>query len=163
MILTVLTCVIRLADHVNITPPLLPFIPIIMDIGVRANIHWGGGQTDFCPNGFRRWGGGGSSRNFPGSIICGGKVVGDIFRGPCAPDSVGGGNGSIFSVNCSNIPYIRVIQPCIVFCPNNVDSVRIILSTNCPNWGGATAPRPVRLCLWANKQYDYDYRPTNCG
>ena len=24
-------------------PPLLPFIPIIMDIGVRANIHWGGG------------------------------------------------------------------------------------------------------------------------
>ena len=68
----------------------------------------GGGQTDFCPNGFRRWGGGGSSRNFPGSIICGGKVVGDIFRGPCAPDSVcvwgGGGNGSIFSVNCSNIP-----------------------------------------------------------
>ena len=36
-------------------------------------------------------GGGGSSRNFPGSIICGGKVVGDIFRGPCAPDSVGGG------------------------------------------------------------------------
>ena len=94
VILTVLTCVIRLADHVNITPPppLLPFIPIIMDIGVRANIHWGGGQTDFCPNGFRRWGGGGSSsRNFPGSIICGGKVVGDIFRGPCAPDSVGGG------------------------------------------------------------------------
>ena len=49
-------------------------------------------------------GGGGSSRNFPGSIICGGKVVGDIFRGPCAPDSVGGGNGSIFSVNCSNMP-----------------------------------------------------------
>ena len=34
----------------------LPFIPIIMGIGVRANIHWGGGQTEFCPNGF---GGGG--------------------------------------------------------------------------------------------------------
>ena len=49
-------------------------------------------------------GGGGSSRNFPGSIFCGGKVVGDIFLGPCAPDSVGGGNGSIFPVNWSNIP-----------------------------------------------------------
>ena len=50
-------------------PPLLPLIPIIMDIaiGVRANIHLGGGQTDFCPNGFRRWGGG---------------VVAEIFQDP---------------------------------------------------------------------------------
>ena len=38
-------------------------------LGVRANIHWGGGQTEFCQNGFR-WGGG-SSRNVPGSIFCG--------------------------------------------------------------------------------------------
>ena len=38
-------------------------------IGVRANIHLGG-QTKFCPNGFG--GGGGSSRNFPGSIFSGG-------------------------------------------------------------------------------------------
>ena len=36
-------------------------------IGVRANIHLGG-QTEFCPNGF---GGGGSSRNFSGSIFRG--------------------------------------------------------------------------------------------
>ena len=84
---------IRLADHVNITPPLLPFIPIIMDIGVWANIHLGGGGKPI----FARMdsdgggGGGGSSINFQGSIICGGKVVGDIFRGPCAPDSVGRG------------------------------------------------------------------------
>ena len=53
-------------------------------IGVRANIHLGG-QTEFCPNGFSGGGGvvaeifrdpysvggGGSSRNFPGSIFCG--------------------------------------------------------------------------------------------
>ena len=51
-------------------------------IGVRANIHFGG-QTEFCPNGFSGGGvvaeifrdpysvgGGGSSRNFPGSIFC---------------------------------------------------------------------------------------------
>ena len=86
-----LTCVIRLADHVNITPPLHPFIPIIMDIGVRANIHLGGGKPIFARMDSDGGGGGGSSRNFPESIICGGKVVGDIFRGPCAPDSVGGG------------------------------------------------------------------------
>ena len=86
-----LTCVIRLADHVNITPPpLLPFIPIIMDIGVRANIHLGGGGKPIFARMDSDGGGGGRSRHFPGSIICGGKVVGDIFRGPCAPDSVGG-------------------------------------------------------------------------
>ena len=52
-------------------------------IGVRANIHLGG-QTDFCPNGFS--GGGGSSRNFPGSIFSGGggssrNFPGSIFSG----------------------------------------------------------------------------------
>ena len=54
-----------------------------MTIGVRANIHLGG-QTEFCPNGFSGGGvvaeifrdpysvgGGGSSRNFPGTIFCG--------------------------------------------------------------------------------------------
>ena len=46
-------------------------------IGVRANIHLGG-QTEFCPNGFS--GGGGSSRNFPGSKFSGGGVVAEIFR-----------------------------------------------------------------------------------
>ena len=72
-------------------PPLLPFIPIIMDIGVRANIHWGGGANRFLPEWIPTVGGGGrSSRNFPGSIICGGEGSRRHFRGPCAPDSVGG-------------------------------------------------------------------------
>ena len=58
---------------------------VVVYIGVRANIHLGG-QTEFCPNGFS--GGGGSSRNFPGSIFSeGGGVVlaeipGSIFCGP---------------------------------------------------------------------------------
>ena len=42
---------------------------VIVSIGVRANIHLGG-QTEFCPSGFG--GGGGSSRNFQGSIFSGG-------------------------------------------------------------------------------------------
>ena len=49
-------------------------------------------------------GGGGSSRNFPGSIFSGGGVVAEIFRDPYRdPYSVGGGGssrhfpGSIFS------------------------------------------------------------------
>ena len=61
-----------------------------MSIGVRANIHLGG-QTEFCPNGFSGGGGGvvaeifrdpysvgggGSSRNFPGSKLCG---VAELF------------------------------------------------------------------------------------
>ena len=61
-----------------------PHNSIAGGIGVRANIHLGGGQTEFCPNGFSGGGGssgkfsgihilwgGGSSRNFPGSIFCG--------------------------------------------------------------------------------------------
>ena len=60
----------------------LQFDNIMALIGVRANIHLGG-QTEFCPNGFSGGGvvaeilrdpylvGGGSSRNFPGSILCG--------------------------------------------------------------------------------------------
>ena len=52
---------------------------MMLVIGVRANIHLGG-QTEFGPNGFS--GGGGSSRNFPGSILCGGGVVAEIFRVP---------------------------------------------------------------------------------
>ena len=33
---------------------------------------FGGGQTEFYPNGFGGWGGGGgSSRKFPGSVFCG--------------------------------------------------------------------------------------------
>ena len=45
-------------------------------IGVGANIHLGGGQTEFCPN---RFGGGG--------------VIVDIFRDPY---SVGGGSSRHF-------------------------------------------------------------------
>ena len=41
-------------------PPLLPFIPIIMDIGVRANIHLGGGGANrFLPEWIPTVGGGG--------------------------------------------------------------------------------------------------------
>ena len=55
-------------------PPLLPLIPIIMDIviGVRANIHLGGGKPMFARMD-SDGGGGGSSRHFPGSVICGGR------------------------------------------------------------------------------------------
>ena len=48
-------------------PPLLPFIPIIMDIGVRANIHLGGGKPIFA----RMDSDGG-----------GGGVVAEIFQDP---------------------------------------------------------------------------------
>ena len=73
----------------------------------------------------------------------------------------------MFPVNSSNIPSIRVIQTCIVFCPNDVDSLPEFMSTNCPNWGGGAtappAPRPVRLlfhlffiiCLIGHHYYVY--------
>ena len=54
----------------------------IVTIGVRANIHLGGGRPSFAR--MDSVGGGGSSRNFPGSIFSGG---GGIFRDPY---SVGG-------------------------------------------------------------------------
>ena len=44
--------------------PSLSF-PLSDSIGVRANIHLGGGQTEFCPNGFS-----------------GGGVVAEFFRDP---------------------------------------------------------------------------------
>ena len=52
----------------------------------------------------------------------------------------GGGSSRNVSVNGSNIPYIRVIHTCFVFCPNNVDSLPECLSTNCSNWGGGSYP-----------------------
>ena len=106
----------------------------------------GGGANRFLPEWIPTVGGGGSSRNFPGSIICGGKVVGDIFRGPCAPDSVGGGVMAAF-FPLTAVTYPMVIQPCFVFCPNNVDSVRIILSTNSPNWGGNCPPSRTPMIM----------------
>ena len=60
-------------------------------IGVRANIHLGGGADRVVGGGgsSRNFpgsifgGGGGSSRNFPGSILCG---VGDFFPLPAVTD-----------------------------------------------------------------------------
>ena len=57
-----------------------------MSIGVRANIHLGGGQTDFAR-----------------MDSVGGGVVAEIFRDPYSV-GVGGGSGRNVSVNCSNIP-----------------------------------------------------------
>ena len=93
-------------------------------------------------------GGGGGSRNFSGiPILWGEGVVAQIFRDPY---SVGGKKNPLtpvtypqfvfFSVNCSTIPSIRVIQTCIVFSPNNVDSLPELMSTNCPNGGGGSCP-----------------------
>ena len=71
-----------------------------------------------------------------------------LWGGGSFPSSPGahpirwGGSGRIFSVNCSNRPSIRVIQTCIVFCPNNVDKLPELMSTNCPNWGGQLPPPP---------------------
>ena len=55
-----------------------------MGIGVRANIHLGGGggwQTEFCPGGF---GGGVVAEIFRDSYSVGGRVVAEIFR-PSSP------------------------------------------------------------------------------
>ena len=81
-------------------------------------------------------GGGGSSRNFPGSIFSGGGggVVAEIF---CARFGWERGRWQNFF---RNRPSIRVIQPFIVFCPNNVHSLSDFMSTNCPNWGGGQLP-----------------------
>ena len=46
------------------------------------------------------------------------------------------------NVSCFTLPetYLSklrgVNQTCIVFCPNNIDSLPELMSTNCPNWGG---------------------------
>ena len=36
-----------------------------------------------------------------------------------------------------------VNQTCIVCCPNNVDSLPELMSTNCPNWGGNCPLTPI--------------------
>ena len=93
----------------------------------RAGLHPFGGQTEFCPI---RWGGVVADiLRDPYSV----GVVAEIFRDPC---TVGGGVSSTT---------FRVIQTCIVVCPNNVDSLPALMSTNSPNWGGGNCPRPVRL------------------
>ena len=52
-----------------------------VNIGVRANIHLGGGGTEFCPNGFS--GGGVVAEIFRDPYsVGGGGVVAEIFRDP---------------------------------------------------------------------------------
>ena len=104
------------------------------NIGVRANIHLGGQTEFFCPNGERKL--------FAADHIRWGGVVAEISS------DLQGVVADIFSVNCNNRPYIRVNQTCIVFCPNNLDSLPELMSTNSPNWGGQLpplTPHPVRL------------------
>ena len=83
--------------------------PIIT--GVRANIHLGGGADQVLPE-WIRWGGG-SSRNCPGTIFCGGGgVVAEIFSGIhilwggriVQLTAVSEPQFVFFSVNCSNRP-----------------------------------------------------------
>ena len=100
-------------------------------IGVRANIHLGG-QTEFCPNGFSG-GGGGSSRNFPGSIFCG---VAHFFPFTAVTDPK-----FVFFFQLT-----AVTDPKFVFLKHVLRFARI-MSTLCPNScrqtariGGATAP-----------------------
>ena len=63
----------------------------------RTGQHPFGGADRVLPE-WIQWGGGGSSRNFPGSIFSGGGVVAEIFRDPYY---VG---GRIFSVSGSGRP-----------------------------------------------------------
>ena len=52
------------------------------------------------------------------------------------------------NVSCFTLPetYLSklrgVNQTCIVFCPNNIDSLSELMSTNCLNWGGGGATDP---------------------
>ena len=52
---------------------------MLSSIGVRANIHLGGGQTEICPNGFSA--GGVVAENFRNPYSVGG-VVAEFFRDP---------------------------------------------------------------------------------
>ena len=121
-------------------------------IGVRANIHLGGGgQTEFCPNGFGGGGGVAAEMFRDPYSVGGGGVLAGIFRDPYY--SVGCQN---FSVNCSNRPKIRVVSPFttvtdpkfVLF--KHVLSFARIMSPLCPNscrqtariGGGAAAPLP---------------------
>ena len=102
-------------------------------IGVRANIHLRG-QTEFCPNEFG--GGGGSRRNFPGSIFSGGGGGGSSRNFPRPIQWV---VGELF-------PLTAVTDPKFVLFKHVLCFARII-SPLCPNLcrqtariGGATAP-----------------------
>ena len=83
----------------------------------------------FCPNGF---GGGGSSRDFPGSIFCGGGGSSRNFPGP-----IFCGVPEFFHLSPVTDPKFVLFKHVLCFAR--------IMSTNCPNWG-SSCPRPVRLC-----------------
>ena len=98
-------------------------------IGVRANIHWGGGGRP----------------SFALMDSVGGGVVADIFRARFG----GGVVAELFPVTAVTDPKFLLFEHVLCFarimltlCPN-------VLSTNIPNWGGQLphAPRPVRLCV----------------
>ena len=110
-------------------------------IGVRANIHLGGGRPSFARMD-SVGGGGGSSRKFPGSIFCGGGGGSRNFQ------------GSRFCGMPEFFPLAPVTDPKFVLLKLVLCFARI-MSTLCPNScrqtariGGAAppAPRPVRLC-----------------
>ena len=139
---------IRLADHVNITPP--PSIHSYYYGHRRTGQHpLGGGKPIFAR---MDSGGGGSSRNFPGSIICGGKVIGDIFRGPCAPDSVGGGvMAACFPLTAVTYPKFVLYNHVLWFARIMSPLSELYCRQTARIWGGATAPVP----------YAYDYGQIN--
>ena len=75
-----------------------------LHIGVRANVLLGGGQTEFCPNGFS--GGGG--------------VVAEIFRDPCSC-----GVAEFFALSVKKDPKFVLFKHVLCFAR--------IISTLCPN------------------------------
>ena len=114
-------------------------------IGVRANIHLGGGggQTEFCPNGFSEGGvvaeifrdpysvggGGGSSINFPGSIFCG-------VTGFCPLTAVTDPKFVLFKhVLC----FARIMS---TLCPNSCRQTARIHVDKLPELGGELPPVP---------------------
>ena len=108
---------------------------IVNNVAVTPVYSLSHSHITICASHHRRTGRhpfGGADRVLPEWIQWGG-VVAEISRDWGA---------RIFSVNSSNRPSIRVIQTCIVFCPNNVDSLPEFMSTLCPNWGGSCPPCP---------------------
>ena len=114
----------------------------------RTGQHpFGGGQTEFCPNGF---GAGGSSRAFPGSKFSGGGGTSRNFQRPIR-----------WGVVAEFFPLTAVTDPTFVLFKHVLCYARI-KSTLCPNVCRQTAriggggqlppcpPRPVRLCVWAD-------------
>ena len=125
-------------------------IPYVRCIGVRANIHLGGGQTEFCPNGFSGgggssgkfsgihilWGGGGSSRNFPGSIFCG---VAEFFPLTAVTDPK-------FVLFKQVLCFARIMS---TLCPNSCRQTARIGGGSCPPCPPSRTPMVRWLCTSA--------------